>query len=612
MKNLSILRKNLVMFATLGVVLMCLALLSLYNLKALDTVSQSISEEQIPHIETAGVLNTAAGYYETALQMHILATNADAEQKAEALLASQAAMIDEKIAFLRGFKANRRERDLVERIQADWQRYRAVGAQITELSRVSQDHQAAIKLQTGQAVFDRFSNTIVEFRSYQVAQSRAAALLADETYKSGQRMTILALGVAIATLGFILLVLVRLVAKPLAQITHAISAIADGNMAVAIPVETRRDEVGQISRAMLTLGDKLTAAKRENIAQTELLVASVGDALANLASGDLTSVIEADLTGPFATLKCDFNNAVTQLRGAVEAVSQATRGIHSGSSEIKAASNELAARSKQQAASLEETAAAMSQVASMIQQTASDATNVSGWIAEAEREAQEGGRVVEKAVAAMTTIEHSSQEITQIINLIDGIAFQTNLLALNAAVEAARAGEAGKGFAVVAIEVRALAQRSADAAKKIKVLITTSSQQVGQGVILVGETGTMLERIVTRTAEINRSITKITQSAETQAANLHQVNGAVTGMDRMTQQNAAMVEKSTAAARNLASEADELASLVAQFRTGSAANLPTAPAVAPVKPRMAARLPRVQGNLALKTQTFADGDWEEF
>src|SRR3546814_791917 len=185
---------------------------------------------------------------------------------------------------------------------------------------------------------------------------------------------------------------------------------------------------------------------------------------------------------------------------------------------------------------------------------------------EAHREAADGGQTVARAVAAMDQIEKSAQEIAQIINVIDGIAFQTNLLALNAGVEAARAGDAGKGFAVVANEVRALAQRSADAARDIKQLITTSSEQVESGVHLVGQTGQMLDRIVAKVDEVRGLITEISASTEAQASNLQQVNGAIGDMDSRTQQNAAMVEQSTAAARSLASEASQLLKLVSRFK----------------------------------------------
>jgi methyl-accepting chemotaxis protein len=237
--------------------------------------------------------------------------------------------------------------------------------------------------------------------------------------------------------------------------------------------------------------------------------------------------------------------------------------------------------------------------------TAKARTGVRTSIDEAQREAGAGGVVVEQAVQAMGAIEQSAQEITQIINVIDGIAFQTNLLALNAGVEAARAGDAGKGFAVVANEVRALAQRSAEAAKDIKNLITTSAQQVEAGVGLVGETGSMLSRIVTGVNEVSELITSIANSSDTQARNMEQVNGAVGEMDRMTQQNAAMVEETTAAARSLATEAQELKQLVSRFRLGEKSG-------APVQSGATAAhhgAPRTSGNLALAPEPES---WDRF
>jgi methyl-accepting chemotaxis protein len=251
----------------------------------------------------------------------------------------------------------------------------------------------------------------------------------------------------------------------------------------------------------------------------------------------------------------------------------------------------------------------MDQVTAMVQETARGAARVRSTMESAQQDASEGGRVVERAVGAMTAIERSSGEITQITDVIDGIAFQTNLLALNAGVEAARAGEAGKGFAVVANEVRALALRSAEAAKEIKSLITRSGEQVGEGVALVAETGTVLSRIVARVGEVSQLITAISTSAEAQATMLQEVNCATSEMDKMTQQNAAMVEQSTAAARSLAAEADELAALVAQFRTAEDGVAATPPVARPARGEAHA-MARVRGNLALVP--MIDEDWTEF
>ena len=324
------------------------------------------------------------------------------------------------------------------------------------------------------------------------------------------------------------------------------------------------------------------------------------------------------ITEPFAAnydgLRMTFNRTVEGLETSLSSVASSAQSVHNGAGEIRAASEDLSQRTEQQAASLEGAASAMDKVTGMVSESASSAKTARIEIDTVHKDANEGGQVVDKAVSAMDAIERSSQEIGQIINVIDSIAFQTNLLALNAGVEAARAGESGKGFAVVANEVRSLAQRSADAAKDIKALITASSEQVQEGVSLVAETGKMFDRIMGRIGDVSRMVAEIAEGAETQSSNLRSVNTSVGDMDKMTQQNAAMVEETTAAARTLASEADELASLVGRFRLKTTHGRAAAPASSggfsrPVaKPRP---IPRTSGNLAL-SPAVDDDDWSEF
>ena len=396
---------------------------------------------------------------------------------------------------------------------------------------------------------------------------------------------------------------------PLAATASAMERMAGGDFDAVVPGAGRRDEIGTMAAAFEVFRGA-SRAQAESEAKQRTVVEELARAMDALAAGDMTYRIATPLAPEYESLRTGFNNSIEGLGEILTSVSDTASSVHSGASEIRAASDDLALRTEQQAASLEETAAAMNQVTAMVRDTAKGAADVNRSIDEAHREASDGGAVVKRAVSAMGAIEKSANEITQIINVIDGIAFQTNLLALNAGVEAARAGDAGKGFAVVANEVRALAQRSADAAKDIKALITTSAEQVSAGVALVGETGTLLDRMVTRVGDISAMITTIADSAETQATNLQQVNGAVGEMDKMTQQNAAMVEESTAAARSLASEAEALADVVARFKLGGEA--PARRAVAPTRlaPRRKARAPMVTGNLALKSDQ--DDDWSEF
>ena len=300
-------------------------------------------------------------------------------------------------------------------------------------------------------------------------------------------------------------------------------------------------------------------------------VAALADGLGALADGDLTHALPDPFVPTMEKLRADFNQAVGKLGAALVAVGENARGIAAGSDEVRVAADELSRRTEQQAASVEETAAALAEITANVAASSRRADEAGVLVGKTRQGAERSGAVVKEAIAAMDQIQCSSQEISGIIGLIDEIAFQTNLLALNAGVEAARAGEAGKGFAVVAQEVRALAQRSATAAKDIKGLIMTSTEQVRCGVDLVGQTGAALEQIVAQVQEINDNVAAIVATARDQATSLKEVNEAVSAMDRGTQQNAAMVEESTAASHSLAKEAKALFALLAQFRTAAEA-----------------------------------------
>ena len=296
----------------------------------------------------------------------------------------------------------------------------------------------------------------------------------------------------------------------------------------------------------------------------------MGAALAELAKGDLTVRAAKAGSAEHQVLISDLNAAVESIQATMLAIGANAHAVRAGAEEITQASDDLARRTEQQAASLEETAAALDEITATVRNTAEGAKEARQVVAAAKTDAVRSSDVVKDTVAAMSGIETSSKQIGNIIGVIDEIAFQTNLLALNAGVEAARAGDAGRGFAVVATEVRALAQRSAEAAKEIKILISASSEQVASGVTLVGETGKSLARTLEQVEQLNRLVTEIAASAQEQSTGLHQVNTAVNQMDKVTQQNAAMVEESTAASHSLAGEAAELTRLVAQFQTGAA------------------------------------------
>ena len=384
----------------------------------------------------------------------------------------------------------------------------------------------------------------------------------------------------------------RGIIRPLRDIEGAVGKMAAGDYDLVLRGADRKDELGSITRAVGGFRDALASGAQLRAEQARLqqstdeerarneadrvaaaqeqafVVSSIGRGLEHLAEGDLTFRLTDAFSGEYKKLQDDFNAALGSLQETMRTIAGATEGIRSGTGEVSQAADDLSKRTEQQAASLEQTAAALDEITATVRKTADGANHAREVVATAKTDAERSGDVVRGAVQAMAEIDRSSKEISNIIGVIDEIAFQTNLLALNAGVEAARAGEAGKGFAVVASEVRALAQRSAEAAKEIKALIQASSTQVGSGVNLVGQAGKALARIAQQVADINEVVLEIAASAKEQATGLAEVNTAVNQMDQVTQQNAAMVEQSTAASHSLSQEAEELRRLIARFKVG--------------------------------------------
>lgn len=316
--------------------------------------------------------------------------------------------------------------------------------------------------------------------------------------------------------------------------------------------------------------ERAAVAERERLAHAEQarVVDETGRGLSALASGDLAYRIDADFPGDYGRFREDFNAAMTQLEAVISTINASSHTMRSGAGEIAQAASDLSRRTERQAASVEETAAALDEITATAQRTAEHAGRAGDVALDARNQVEKGAEVAARAIGMMRQIEASSNGINQIVGIIDEIAFQTNLLALNAGVEAARAGDAGRGFAVVATEVRGLAQRSADAAKEIKAMLAASSTQVGDGVKCVDETEKALAAILELVSRIQGFVVEIAAASREQATALGGVNSAVNQIDQATQQNAAMVEQSTAASENLDSEASELVRLVSRFRVG--------------------------------------------
>lgn len=362
------------------------------------------------------------------------------------------------------------------------------------------------------------------------------------------------------------------VVGPMTANARTMTAMAGGDVGAPVSGETRADEIGDMARALALFRqaelDKraLQVAEADNMRSQQAVIAALSEALKNLASGNVTYKIDHQLSGQYEVLRQDFNSAMTAMASALRLVSQSSQTIRHSATEVSAASADLSMRTETQASRLQFTSETLKTVSAAVSGTATRARDVRTAVETASAAAEEGGRIVFDAVKAMNEIQQSAGQISDIVALIDGISFQTNLLALNAGVEAARAGEAGSGFAVVANEVRALAQRAADAARDIRGLIVASNAQVDNGAMLVTAAGTKLTAIMREVSSISSLVHDIAHAVDGESGRLIQVSESMSDIDLITQQNAAMVEQSSAAARMLAEESEKMATLVTNFR----------------------------------------------
>ncbi|MDO9249456.1 MAG: methyl-accepting chemotaxis protein [Phenylobacterium sp.] len=591
--DLKIATKILLVMGLLGIASLGLLLFSTSKLTAIDaSYSADLDHRAAAMIRTirAGRLMTDMGYNAYRVVAHDPQSK-EAVEAAEQVAKSNAAAVKlldearllapENAAAYDDFKSQLAVVDRVlEAATAQALRNEAVEATAT-LKRADQDIKSLI---------DKF----VAFSDSQTKLGQDASAANSASVVSSIRLVwIVGLAGLLSSLAVGAWVAVSKISRPLTDLSHRMAELSAGDLTVEVEGQSRGDEIGVMAKSVQVFKDNGLAMKRleaeaiaqraeaqadrgqneaaraRSAAEQATVVTAIAAGLDKLSGGDLTFRLQDAFASDYEGLRTTFNDTMSNLQRTMQEVATATAAIGSGAGEISQAADNLSRRTEQQAASLEETAAALDQITATVKHTAEGASHARTVVATARGDAETSGEVVGRAVAAMGGIEASAREIGQIIGVIDEIAFQTNLLALNAGVEAARAGEAGRGFAVVASEVRALAQRSATASKEIKTLIAASSAQVGLGVDLVGQTGKALERIVTQVAEITEIVSAISASAQEQATGLAQVNIAVNQMDQMTQQNAAMVEQSTAASLALANETTDLTRLVGQFETGA-------------------------------------------
>lgn len=442
--------------------------------------------------------------------------------------------------------------------------------QIVELRRSGDvDGARAALLTQARPLFVEWLRTINQFIDFQ--ENRNKEIAADVEARTRAFLFLIA-AFCLAGLGFGTMVVrwsMRGI-KPLPYITERIGRLGEGNLEIEIPNIDGRDEIGELARATAAFRDRLVEVEHAKRAQAELLVSSIGGALSQLAAGNLAARVEADLSGPFAGLKADYNEAAASLSSALTLVADSASNMSNGSEEIAQASEDLARRTEGTASSLVQTTAAIAQMDERLNTTASNAAQT---LARADRamDVVSSGRTVADEVAqAMARVSQSAEGIDSVIEGLDKIAFQTRVLAMNAAVEAGRAGEAGRGFAVVADLVSALAMRAEDEAKRARDQLTVTQGDIASAVEAVRRVDAVLERITGDVTEVHGLLGAIATDNRAQALTISQVNTAILAMDQATQQNAAMVEQTSAASRNLAFEAERLSRHVAHFGIGIA------------------------------------------
>lgn len=546
-----------------------------------------------PRLQVTQQLEGAASDYRISEALRILSVSPEMGDHADQDLRANADLFTAKLTEYRGLLRPHESTAAIDNIASLWTDYVSSNVQMRQLAKDNKANEAADRYRNSASKFYLLTSALDDISKYNSDQSSNASTTAKRTGVQAIYGVLITLGVASIATVLTGVFFEKKVWSVLVRLAGVMQTLARGDLTAEISDTDRRDEVGEMARAvqvfkdngleMQRLGQEAEAQKRtaeaaqrehDDLAATseaerDFVVSQIAGGLEALSNGDLTFRLSAEFAPAFEKLRSDFNSAVENLQETMTVISHGAGGIHSSTEEISRASDNLARRTEKQATSLEEVAAALEQITTTVRTSAERAKQAKAAVASATANADRSGEVVRSAVGAMSEIERSAQQISEIIGVMDEIAFQTNLLALNAGVEAARAGEAGRGFAVVAQEVRALAQRSTAAAREIKALISSSGGQVSAGVKLVGETGRVLEQIATQVSEVNGAIGDIALAAEEQASSLLQINTSVSQMDKVTQQNAAMAEESTAASHSLAQETNELARLIGQFDLGA-------------------------------------------
>ncbi|AYM84027.1 HAMP domain-containing protein [Agrobacterium tumefaciens] len=659
----------------IGAFALLLVLLTGQGLFALSAIGgvfhhvETLATDWMPSIDITNKINTTIAELRGSENRHLVNRTEAGMQRADHAIAENLTTLDERIKIYDGLVSEPEERELYGKFKGVLATYLNQHEELIAMSHAGKKEEAADFLTSAmRKTYDEMNGLADGFRDINVAGAKQSYEESMASYATARVATFALLGIAcLSGLGAMAFAVVG-VSRPINRTTDVMRTLAGGDLSVEIPFTDQTNEIGKMARAVevfkqngikvcelnaqeaalqaksadlqSNIGEVVSAAVAGDFTQritkdydnadlnrfaTQVneLVTSVDRGVAEtrrvisaLADGDLTENMRGEFQGAFGELQENVNQTMTSLRSVLSEVRGAIDTINGGAGEMRTAAGDLSKRTEQQAAALEETSSALEEITAAVKNSTERATEASHMVDEARHSTEQSSVVVKDAVSAMGRIEQASGEIGKIINVIDEIAFQTNLLALNAGVEAARAGDAGKGFAVVAQEVRELAQRSAGAAKDIKALISRSGDEVTSGVKLVTATGEALSLIQGHVVKINEHVHSIAIAAKEQSTGLSEVSTAVNQMDQVTQQNAAMVEESTAATNRLADEASNLARLIARFKieAGAGPRAVTADSRTTASPArsLSRKLAGAFGGGRAATATAAASEWEEF
>jgi methyl-accepting chemotaxis protein len=621
-KGITISAKMMFAFAALLALVAAIGGFAIMKIGEVNQLSAQMRSNTLPATQLIGDIHAYTSQYRIQQSGIVTAPTPESKAKAEKMIRNASNAISGMMDDYEKLLNTKEQKDLFATLKTNWAQYQQQTDQLISLAQ-SGDSAAASAMFEGESLdmFYTVEDSILQLIDLNQKSGQAISAKSESIYADSRRMLMGAVGLGLVVTLLLSGILMQTIAKPVRKMAGSVGLLVEGDLTVEIPGMNRKDELGSLARALdsfkaLFEADKQRAeAEAMRARETEETINAIGAGLSALAKGQLTHRVDENANGPLAKLYNDYNDALSHLQDAMVQIVEGCNTIKNGTNEIAQASSDLSLRTERQAESLAHTSKTLGEFTGSVKVAADNARQTSSRLAVARESAEKVDETAKRAVVAMRNIQASSKEMNEIISTIDGLAFQTNLLALNAGVEAARAGASGAGFAVVATEVRHLAQRSAEAANSIRQLVATSNAQITDGVSLVENSGEALRQIVTEVTEVSDLMDEIAQAASRQASGLAEISDMVTAMDTATQQNAAMVEESTASSRNLNDETERLFEQLSFFELGRAGGYTGGLGVAPSHeeeraPSYRPPAPASRGNLALAP--VDEDDWAEF